>query len=223
MVVIVLILAAIAVPYYAHLRTGKGVIELFWSLPAPWPSFLLTLAGVLALCVVMLVAGALLWNDAPFRAVQMDGVMHLVERVRFNVLAGLSSAALASTLVVFGAIGTGWFWILVTVVGLLLLATAAFLVTLRTTWILTPGEIARTESVFGQPRTTWAVPEEPVFGQTETATGGAFGQPRIVSYQVRLGEVTLLECNDKARTDALLAALELAYPPRVAKEQAAAP
>ena len=213
---IVLILAAVAVPLFVEKKSGMGVVEQFWSLPHPWPGFLLALPAVLVLCFVVLFAGTRRGNATPPSPVDHAGITHLPEREgnRFNLLAGLCSAMLGLTLLVFGVLGPGWVWVLVALVGVLLLGVAALLASMRTTWTFAPGEITRTERVFGQAQTeTWSVPEEAVFARSEHTTGGAFGQPLATHYQVRLGEATLLECADRGRADALIAALEAAYPP----------
>jgi len=213
---IVLILAAVAVPLFLEQKTGMGAVEQFWSLPHPWPAFLLALPAVLVLSIIVLLAGTRLGNATPPSPVHDAGVTQLPEheRNRFNLLAGVCTALLGMTLLVFGVLGPGWVWVLVALVGVLLLAVAAMLASMRTNWTFAPGEISRTERAFGQPQIeTWTVPGAPEFTRSEYTTGGAFGQPLEVHYQVRLGEATLLDCTDKGRADALYAALEATYPP----------
>ena len=209
---IVLILAAIAVTQYASLRTGMGVIELFWSLPSPWPSFLITLAGVVAVGVAALFAAARLWRGAPFRISAAPDGTHLRERASGPLFGGLFLAMLALTLVAFGLIGSGWWWGLVAVTGLLLLLVAASVLSRRVTWELAADAITRSERLFGSPRIqAWRVPGSPSFTLDETTTGGAFGQPLETRYRVRLGESVLLETGDVAQANGFIAALRTTY------------
>ena len=209
---IVLILAAIAVTHYASVRTGKGVIELFWSLPPPWPSFLITVAGMVAVGVVALFVAARLWRGAPFRISTGTNGTRLREQAPGQLFGGLLLAMLALTLVVFGLIGPGWWWGLVAVTGLLLLLVAASVLSRRVTWELAADAITRSERLFGSPTVqAWPVPGSPSFTLDETTTGGAFGQPLETRYRVRLGESVLLETGDAVQANEFIAALRTAY------------
>jgi hypothetical protein len=209
---IVLILAGIAVTQYASMRTGKGVLELFWSLPPPWPSFLLTVTGVVAVGVTVLFVGVRLWHGAPFRISTVTHGTRLRQQAPGQLFGGLLLAMLALTLVAFGLSGPGWWWGLVAVTGLLLLVVAASVLSRRVTWELAADTITRSERLFGSPRVqAWPVPARPSFTLDETTTGGAFGQPLESRYQVRLGENVLLETADAAQANGFIGALRSAY------------
>lgn len=210
---IVLIIGAIAITHYASLKSGKGVIELFWSLPPSWPTFLITLAGVALTGLLGLFVAAALWHGAPFTVVQESGVDLLREREPGQVLGGVYVATVALTLVAFGLVGSGWLWGLIAVLGLLLLSVAGSVLLRRVTWELSTDAISRSERLFGSPRIqAWPVPESPEFVIDEITTGGAFGQPLERRHRVRLGESVLLETGDAERAASLLTHLQTAYP-----------
>lgn len=210
---IVLIIGGIAITHFASLKSGKGVVELFWSLPPPWPTFLITLAVVTASGVLGLFVAAALWHGAPFTVVQSPDGTRLREREPGQWLGGLFVAALALTMVAFGLVGSGWLWGLMATLGLLLLVVAGSVLSRRVTWEFTADAITRSERLFGSPRVqAWPVPETPEFAIDEVSTGGAFGQPLETRHCVRLDDSVLLETGDAEQAAALLTALQTAYP-----------
>lgn len=178
-IVILLVLAAVA---------GAR----FWPMmPGLWSRFLMVTAAVVVGGVAGVVAAGF-WSGG--RALRLEpcdgGVVVRMPGAAFPA-AGLVLSALALDFFVHGWIGEGPLWWGVAALGLAAALLGAFLVGWGERLVVEPGRVALESTLFGRAthatESRWELPGPPEVELACLVTGGAFGQPRMERYELRVG------------------------------------
>ena len=202
---IVLILAAIALPRFVEQATGRSLAEHWRDLPPDLTSFVgrtvLLLAGMVVVAFLAEVAAGGRWRTHPG-----EGRVVIAAPRPGARAAGVGLALIAVHAVWAGLAGQGPFWWVVTGVGALVAPFAVVAIGANERVVVEPDEVRWQSRLFRFETgcRTIAVPNGGgAVTLDQRSTGGAFGQPLVISYTVRIGAEELHALGRADRAEAL--------------------
>lgn len=189
----------------------------FWPLlPEIWSRFLLVTATVVVVGTAAVVAAGAWADGLPLPPERTDGGS--VVRIPGPALrtAGVILWALALVFLAHAWIGEGLLWWAVAALGVLAGVVGTLLVASGERLVVEPGRVALETTLFGRRAHATECVREPTGPPeveiTSHTTGGAFGQPRVETHELRVdGEI--LYAGTRSRAEALRDALVGALAP----------